>query len=224
MGTDRAQADVLASRSVQVPGFLDLEPARDLGTVWGCPDLPTLSSTEMPFSIALMIMVDRTSRKWMDDHGVSDADRAALWGSRKNCPNPHALQKPKSGDSAPETYYRARPLNGVWATAPYLHNGSVPSLYWMLRPAAERPRQFCLGARDFDPQQVGLRVVAGEAQRCKKGETLFSAVAADGTTIHGNSNLGHSLEGTPGPGKPGVIGRLLTDDERYDLIEYLKTL
>ena len=224
MGTDRAQADILALRSVQVPGFLDLEPARDLGTVWGCPDLPTLSSTEMPFSIALMIVVDRTSRKWMDDHGVSDADRAALWGSRKNCPNPHALQKPKSGDSAPETYYRARPLNGVWATAPYLHNGSVPSLYWMLRPAAERPRQFCLGARDFDPQQVGLRVVAGEAQRCKKGETLFSAVAADGTTIHGNSNLGHSLEGTPGPGKPGVIGRLLTDDERYDLIEYLKTL
>lgn len=42
--------------------------------------------------------------------------------------------------------------------------------------------------------------------------------------IPGNSNLGHSLEGTPGPGKPGVIGRLLTDDERYDLIEYLKTL
>ena len=110
MGTDRAQADVLALRSVQVPGFLDLEPARDLGTVWGCPDLPTLSSTEMPFSIALMIVVDRISRKWMDDHGVSDADRAALWGSRKNCPNPHALQKPKSGDSAPETYYRARPL------------------------------------------------------------------------------------------------------------------
>ena len=143
--------------------------------VWGCTDLPALSSTEMPFSIALMIVVDRTSRKWMDDHAVSDADRATLWGSRKNCPNPHALQKPKNSASAPETYYRARPLNGVWATAPYLHNGSVPSLYWMLKPAAERPRQFCFGSRDFDPQQVGLRVVAGEAQHCQKGETLFSA-------------------------------------------------
>jgi hypothetical protein len=42
--------------------------------------------------------------------------------------------------------------------------------------------------------------------------------------IHGNSVLGHSLEGTPGPGKPGVIGRTLTEEERYDLIEYLKTL
>ena len=224
MGTDPAQADVLATRSVQVPGFLDLEPARDLGMVWGCADLPTFASTEMPFSIALMIVVDRTSRKWIDDHGVSDPDRATLWGSRKNCPNPHALRKPKDSDSALETYYRARPLNGVWATAPYLHNGSVPSLYWMLKPAAERPRQFCVGSRDFDPEQVGLRVIAGEAQHCRKGETLFSATTADGSAIHGNSNLGHSLEGTPVPGKPGVIGRLLTEDERYDLIEYLKTL
>jgi hypothetical protein len=80
------------------------------------------------------------------------------------------------------------------------------------------------GARDFDPQQVGRRVVAGEAPRCKQGETRFSAVAADGTAIHGNSNLGHSLQGTPGPGRPGVIGRMLTDDERTDLMEYLKTL
>jgi hypothetical protein len=36
--------------------------------------------------------------------------------------------------------------------------------------------------------------------------------------------MGHSLEGAPGPGKPGVIGRSPTEDERFDLIEYLKTL
>ena len=213
MGTDPAQANVLASRKVDIPGFLDMQPARDLGKVWGCPDLPTTSSTEMPFSVALMIVVDRTSRKWMDDHSVPDSDRAALWGSRKNCPN-----------AARGLHYRARPLNGVWATAPYLHNGSVPSLYWMLKPAAERPKQFCMGSRDFDPQQVGFRVVAGEASTCKKGETLFSATGPDGSAIHGNSVLGHSLEGTPGPGKPGVIGRILSEEERYDLIEYLKTL
>ena len=94
----------------------------------------------------------------------------------------------------------------------------------MLKPAAERPKQFCMGSRDFDPQQVGFRVVAGEASTCKKGETLFSATGPDGSAIHGNSVLGHSLEGTPGPGKPGVIGRMLSEEERYDLIEYLKTL
>ena len=72
----------------------------------------------------------------MEDKNLSDQQKQAIWGSRKNCPNP--------GDER-ETHYRARPLNGVWATAPYLHNGSVPSLYWMLKPAAERPTQFCVG-------------------------------------------------------------------------------
>jgi hypothetical protein len=49
----------------------------------------------------------------------------------------------------------------------------------------------------------------------------------DGSPINGNSNQGHSLEGpqgTPHTYKAGTIGRLLTDDERYELIEYLKTL
>jgi mono/diheme cytochrome c family protein len=217
MGTDPQQADVLGHRMVEVPGFLDFQPARDLGKVWGCPNMPATSS-EMSYALALMIAVDRTAEKWMDDHNIPTSDRAKIWGTRKNCPNPGGYE----GEPLP--YYRARPLNGVWATAPYLHNGSVPSLYWMLKPAAQRPKQFCMGTRDFDPQQVGFHVDSGEKQSCRHGETLFSAVDSKGSPITGNSNLGHSLEGTPGPGKPGVIGRLLTDDERYDLIEYLKTL
>jgi hypothetical protein len=213
MGTDLQQANVLNLRKVEVPGFLDFQPARDLGP---CANMPAASS-EMPYAMALMIAVGRTAQKWMDDHDIPPAERAAIWGARRNCPNP--------GDAGePKPYYRARPLNGVWATAPYLHNGSVPSLYWMLHPAAERPKQFCMGTRDFDPKQVGFRVEAGEKQSCRHGETLFSAVDSKGLPITGNSNLGHSLEGTPGPGKPGVIGRLLTEDERTDLIEYLKTL
>jgi hypothetical protein len=218
MGTDPGQAHVLMLRTVKVPGFLDLDPARDLSKNWGCTGIPASSTAEMPFALALMDVVDRTIRTWMDDKKLTDQqrqERQALWGSRKNCPNP---------GNAQEAHYRVRPLNGVWATAPYLHNGSVPSLYWMLKPAAERPTQFCMGTRDFDPQQVGFRVEAGEKQTCRHGETLFSTVNPDGSPAPGNSNLGHSLEGTPGPGKPGVIGRLLTDDERYDLIEYLKTL
>ena len=61
---------------------------------------------------------------------------------------------------------------------------------------------------------VGFRVETDEKQTCRHGETLFSAVDAKGSTTIGNSNLGHSLEGTPGPGKPGVIGRMLTEEER----------
>jgi hypothetical protein len=208
MGTDDAQANVLASRPIDVPGFLDMQPSRDLE---GCPNLPSSPSTETPFGIALMVAVEKTSKQWMDDHKVSDADRATLWGNRKNCPN-----------DGPGPRYRARPLNGVWATAPYLHNGSVPSLYWMFSPAAERPTKFCMGGRDFDPQQVGFRVV-GETLKCKTGETLFSTTGRDGP-IAGNSVLGHSFEGKQTPYPKGVIGRTLTDDERYELIEYLKTL
>jgi cytochrome c5 len=215
MGTDPGQAHVLMLRTVKVPGYLDIDPARDLAKFWGCTDIPTFSNADMPFALALMDFVDLTIRKRMDDKKLSEQEQKELWGPRKNCPNPY---------NARETHYRVRPLNGVWATAPYLHNGSVPSLYWMLKPAAERPQQFCMGTRDFDPQQVGFRVEPGEKPACRHGETLFATIDSKGAAIPGNSAAGHSLEGTPGPGKPGVIGRLLTDDERYDLIEYLKTL
>jgi hypothetical protein len=214
MGTDPAQANVLAQRTVQLPGFMDIQPARDLKNWWGCPGLHETSSTEMPYSLALMVAVDLVARKWMDDQHIPEAERAGLWGPRSNCPNP----KPNG------PHYRARPLNGVWATAPYLHNGSVPSLWWLLAPQSERPTQFCMGTRDFDPEHVGFRVDPKTPPSCKNGETLFSTTWPDGSPIHGNSVLGHSLEGAPGQGKPGVIGRMLSEDERYDLIEYLKTL
>jgi hypothetical protein len=224
MGTDSAQAKVLGERRVSVPGFLDMRPARDMqpgpGKTSECTDLPlpsTYSTTDMPYSIGLMTIVELVSRKIMNDKHVSADDQKDLWGFRKNCPNPDTV-----------LHYRARPLNGVWATAPYLHNGSVPSLYWMLMPAAQRPTQFCMGFRDFDPEQVGFRVEAHEVPKCKDGETLFSVTKSDGSAIHGNSNLGHSLEAPAGEAKnehkKGVIGRLLTDEERKNLIEYLKTL
>jgi hypothetical protein len=100
----------------------------------------------------------------------------------------------------------------------------VPSLYWLLKPQNERPQKFCMGRRDYDPVTVGFAVTADE--RCKTGETQFSMTGSDGKPIQGNSVLGHSFERKEGePRRPGVIGRTFKDDaERYDLIEYLKTL
>jgi hypothetical protein len=218
-------------RKVEVPGFLNLQPRQVLSE---CPDMPPFS-TEMPYPIALMMMVDVVSRKWMRERAITEENQRLLWGPRKNCPNDereYHQKKPQDNAGAPvedeKPRYRARPLNGVWATAPYLHNGSVPSLWWMLTPQAQRPKQFCMGFRDFDPQQVGFRVEANEAPSCKSGETLFSTTNPDGSARHGNSNLGHSLEAKPGEAahdhKNGVIGRLLSDEERLNLIEYLKTL
>ncbi|MCK1741111.1 cytochrome C [Bradyrhizobium sp. 139] len=211
--TDPEQSLVLSNRIVDLPGFLKVNTA-DLQTWWQC-DIPTASSpTEMVYALGLMTVVDLVARKWMDDDKTPEAERAKLWNlARKNCLNP-----------APGPRYRARPLNGIWATAPYLHNGSVPSLYWLLKPQNERPQKFCMGRRDYDPVTVGFAVTADE--RCKTGETQFSMTGSDGKPIQGNSVLGHSFERKEGePKRPGVIGRVFKDDnERYDLIEYLKTL
>ena len=211
MQTDPGQASILANRTVKVAGFLDIDPAKDLK---GC-GLPQGSTTEMPYALALMAVVQRASDKWMDDRGITGAERATLWGDRKNCPNP-----------AGKTY-RARPLNGVWSTAPYLHNGSVPSLYWLLTPAAERPTSFCQGARDYDPKQVGFAVPKGGESSCNVGQSLFATTDSSGKPIKGNSVLGHSFEGPTRPNKDypnGIIGGAFSEDERLDLIEYLKTL
>jgi hypothetical protein len=211
MKTDPGQAHILRNRTVKVPGFLGLDPAKDLQ---GC-GLQPASTTDMPYALALMDVVQRASEKWMDDRNLSEADRKLLWGDRKNCPNP---------SSTP--IYRARPLNGVWATAPYLHNGSVPSLRWLLTPAAQRPTSFCQGDRDYDPQDVGFRVAPGGETSCKTGETRFATTDSSGP-IKGNSVMGHSFEGPDRPNRDypkGVIGRGFSDEERLDLIEYLKTL
>jgi len=52
---------------------------------------------------------------------------------------------------------QGRSLNGIWATAPYLHNGSVPTLWDLLLPASQRPKSFKVGAREFDPDKVGFK-------------------------------------------------------------------
>jgi hypothetical protein len=137
------------------------------------------------------------------------------------------LPAPREPNFRCSASHRARPLNGGWATAPYLHNRSVPSLYWMLKPQSERPRSFCQGARDFDPEQVGFRVDPGGENSCKTGETLFSMSDSNGKPILGNSVMCHSFEGPPRDNHDypkGIIGRGFSDEERKDLVEYLKTL
>lgn len=106
--------------------------------------------------------------------------------------------------------YKARPLDGIWATAPFLHNGSVPNLYELLSPPAERSREFWLGTYEYDPVRLGY-----VSRETKRG-TRFD------TTQPGNSNAGHAF--TDDRGAPGRLGPALTHAERLALLEYLKAL
>ncbi len=111
----------------------------------------------------------------------------------------------KHGDYDPDTTanpvaslksYKARPLNGIWATAPYLHNGSVPTLYDLLLPKKRpgdpedgeyRPDEFEVGSREFDPVKVGFKSSG-------YGGFLFNTKGVKddrGGHTKGNSNAGH---------------------------------
>ena len=109
----------------------------------------------------------------------------------------------------PPGVYKAAPRDGVWATPPFMHNGSVPNLYEMLIPAKERTKKFYIG-REFDPVKVGLDTSE------QSGSFLLD------TSLPGNSNVGHSFEN--GPLGNGVIGPLLTDEQRWAIVEYLKSI
>lgn len=99
--------------------------------------------------------------------------------------------------------YKARPLNGIWATAPYLHNGSVPNLYELLLPQEDRSAVFYVGNREFDPVKVGY---------VSNPEISDISLFEFDTSLEGNYNYGHEY------------GVNLTDDQKWELVEYLKTL
>jgi hypothetical protein len=109
-----------------------------------------------------------------------------------------------------EPIYKARPLTGIWAVSPYLHNGSVPSLYALLSPQSERPDTFWTGSKEFDPVKVGHDISEF------KGAFLYDVRKP------GNWNRGHEFKGD-GKGD-GVVGPALSPDDRFAIIEYLKSL
>ena len=108
----------------------------------------------------------------------------------------------KDDPSDPKMVYKGRPLQGIWATAPFLHNGSVPNLWELLLPPAQRSKTFYVGTREFDPKNVGY-----ETAKSADNSFLFD------TSLPGNANTGHDYNNAG-----------LTDADRQALIEYMKTL
>lgn len=137
----------------------------------------------VPFPNAVKPILDGLKAKAFSDDGISPADQMTM-------------------DANPVVWratgqYLARPLTGVWATAPYLHNGSVPTLWDLLHPDS-RPKTFIVGNHEYDPTKLGYSATGS-------GWTFD-------TSQPGNSNIGHKY------------GANLPDDQKSALMEYLKTI
>ncbi|BAW80366.1 cytochrome C [Candidatus Nitrosoglobus terrae] len=99
--------------------------------------------------------------------------------------------------------YLAIPLDGLWLRGPYLHNGSVPTLWDILKKPQDRPKVFYRGIDLLDPVNVGFISQGNEAERI--------GFRYD-TSLLGNSNRGH------------LFGTNLPEEQKRALLEYLKTL
>ncbi|KIC46798.1 hypothetical protein RA28_03375 [Ruegeria sp. ANG-S4] len=103
--------------------------------------------------------------------------------------------KPPFGGAA----LKASPLIGVWATGPYLHNGSVRTVYQVISPPEERETTFFVGDRTLDTERLGF--VSTDQENAFRFDT----------SVPGNGNGGHVFWATP-----------FTHDEKMALVEYLK--
>jgi hypothetical protein len=139
----------------------------------------------------------------VETHGTSLQDHLQQHISDRNGLST-AQGREACGSADTKLVYKGRPLNGIWATAPYLHNGSVPTLWELLRKGPERTDRFWVGSREFDPVRVGFKASEGLSE--------FRVNDDQGQVYRGNSNLGHDY------------GTHWSDQEKWSVIEYMKTL
>jgi len=184
IGTDPTSALNFATRVVSTGHLAPLLPA------------PFTGAAELPAPVLLSTLVGLATQSSIAavQPPLSQTQVSEAIGYRIKAPGLPPYQ-PKN-----ILAYRARPLDGIWATAPYLHNGSVPNLYELLKPGSERQTSFYVGNTNFDVKRVGF-----------KNEKEDNTSLLD-TTIPSNSNLGHEY------------GVTLSNKEKSVLIEFLKTL
>ncbi|WP_293268859.1 di-heme-cytochrome C peroxidase [Neptunomonas sp.] len=243
IGTDPAQVNVIANRTVNTAGKDDgtaLTSTKGMGIDTDicapAPTLPTFAfdtdesdykkeqlvnvpisdGSSISFGLALGGVVQQANEAWFEENYIAKQDQAYYTKDRPNCLR-------ASGG------YKARPLNGIWATAPFLHNGSIPSLMDLLSPPDQRPDLVQLGNIEFDPENVGIK--QSENLKKQKGDKYSKkGFFILDTTVPGNSNRGHEFSNAWDDNKgwdqqkKGVIGPEFTLEERLALIEYLKTL
>jgi hypothetical protein len=156
--------------------------------------------TVVPAGVYLLNTTAAILKRSIKEAKFSDEQVAALSGFRLRPPlkpgePPRQYEPPSPFD------LKAGPLAGIWSSGPFLHNGSVATLYELLSPIADRRAVFWTGGRELDLKRLGF--VSEEVP----GRFRFD------TSLAGNHRTGHLY---PPQG--------LRPDERNAIIEFLKTL
>ena len=149
---------------------------------------------------------------WVGDVGT-DGRRLELFGEDVA----DAINQSPIGDyihAKTSTGYAAPPLTGLWSSAPYFHNGSVPTLLALMYPET-RPERFRVGGHAIDLQAVGIAGEIGDDGKWRYPPDVIPwSIPADiDTTAYGLGNQGHEAEFAP-----------LSDADKRALLEYLKIL
>ncbi len=183
LGTDALVAFNWANRTARVGELAGRSVTLPFGEAF-----PNSSSDQVPSRDILTHLVfnaiSRSFVPWREELTIDDAgQRTAVFENRDMT---ETLMR-----------YKARPLNGVWSTAPYLHNGSVINMIELLTASEQRKSQFHVGTIEYEPSMMGFK---------DAGPFLFD------TTVIGNSKAGHEY------------GTSLSGDDKRALLEFLKTL
>lgn len=156
--------------------------------VWRQPVVNLFGKKEQKYENALMTAMSEFKSEWYPKYNITEEEAIAM-------------------DPSPwwkfTTEWVGRPVTGIWSTAPYLHNGSVPTLYDILLPADQRPSKWTMN-HYMDTMKVGIDI-----SRSSSPDDGSFTYTNDG---YGKSNKGHEY------------GTNMSDKERYQLIEYLKSI
>lgn len=203
VGTDRQYTEDLLRRTTKTgPLEFSLFARMPVRSPECGPDAPPQARAVVPGGEYFAATVGAITKRGLAELGLTPAEKMA-YADYRFCPM-------EAGDTGPKPYappadqatrLKAGPLLGIWATGPFLHNGSVPTVYELLSPPEERSRFFWVGNRELDTEKLGY--VSDE----KPGLFRFD------TSLVGNGNGGHAF-----PKK-----RPLTPGERMAVIEFLKS-
>lgn len=191
----RVPQEVIGTDPLYVQGILGRfvytdQLAPDFGGAQIVPALQFFTST-----------VGRAVERGFKDMNLTPAEVLAYSGYRfypkVNPADPNEKLRPYTPPSVSDL--KGGPLLGIWATGPFLHNGSVPNLYQLLSAPEQRDKVFWVGDNELDVDNLGFMSIE------KPGLFRFD------TNVPGNRNSGHAYPAQP-----------YTHDEKLSVIEYLK--